>query len=106
MTQVNELERLEEFVSRLLDGYTNLREKNARLVEKLTVRDEIINRLRQDLADVGNERSEITTKITSLVQKIEQWETEISASGLDSQETDNSSSGMQGSLFAGEQDNT
>lgn len=100
MTQVNELERLEGFVSRLLVGYTNLREKNDRLVEKLNKHDETINRLQKDLADIGQERSEIDTKITSLVQTIEQWETESSALDLDPQVTDDNSAGIQGKLFA------
>ena len=106
MAQVNELERLEQFVSRLLAGYKALKEKNDRLTEELIQRDETIGRLQQDLSVVDRERLEISGKITKLVSRIEQWETELIVTESEQQTSDNNGSGVQGSLFAAESDNT
>jgi len=105
MTQEKELDRLEGFVVRLLARYNDLQEQNDRLIEQLDEHNKKITHLQQDLNNAGKDRSEIDSKISTLVQKIEQWETEINSSGLESQIADKNSSGVQGNLFAEKQDN-
>ncbi len=105
MTQGKELDRLEGFVVRLLARYNDLLGNNDRLIKQLDERNEIIARLQQELDNVGKERLEITNKISTLVEKIEEWEAGINISDFEPETTDKNSSGVQGNLFAEEQDN-
>lgn len=105
MVQVNELERLEGFVSRLLAKHKSLREKSEKLTEELRARDELISNLRRDLSKADSERAEVNQRINQLVDRIEQWEREIMATEVRSIKTDNNS-GVQGSLFSLESDKT
>ena len=101
MATENELERLEGFVSRLLLKYNELQEKNKGLTRELAIQQETISRLRQDAEGTQRERFEIDEKITSLVDKIEQWEEELAEKGKlhPRQESDYDSSEKQGKLF-------
>ncbi len=106
MAQANELERLEEFVSRLLAGYKALKEKNEELSEELSSRNEIISRLQQHLSIVDKERAEVSGKITKLIGRIEHWESELTSTDRVPQTIDDNNSRVQGSLFALESDNS
>jgi chromosome segregation ATPase len=108
MTEENEIVRLEGFVSSLLEKFNALQAKNADLTERLGKRETTIETLQDDLASMKNERGEISTRVSSLIGKIEDWEASTSVTDdeadkkdlLDSESEDKSSdSGVQGNLF-------
>lgn len=100
MIEENELARLEGFVSTLLEKFNALQSENKDLSERLLAREETIESLQGDLASMKNERGDISSRVTSLIGKIEEWES-ANDTGIGSGEsTDNASdSGGQGNLF-------
>jgi len=63
MKQESELGRLEKFVNSLLARYNALQEDNARLTQDVQERDEIIEDLRDNLAQLESERNEIRARL-------------------------------------------
>lgn len=97
MTEENELVRLEKFVSTLLEKFNALQAESKDLAERLQRREETIETLQGDLALMKNERGDISTRVSSLIGQIEEWEAE----NEDSSEAETSSdSGVQGNLFS------
>ena len=74
MKQESELGRLEKFVNSLLARYNALKEDNARLTQDVQERDEIIEDLRDSLAQLESERNEISNRVGGIIQQIEEWE--------------------------------
>lgn len=104
MKQESELERLEIFVSTLLARYNDLKDENARLAQDVTERDEIIDDLRDSLAQLESERSEISNKVGGIIEQIELWEkTNPDATG---RKTTEGNEGRQASLFSFEPGNS
>ena len=103
MAQKSEMERLEGFVSTLLEKFNGLQEANRQLTEQLERREATIETLQDELATLKNERGEISGRVSSLLGKIEEWE---ATSGVAmEQETstgggNSSESGVQGNLFS------
>ncbi len=100
MNEENELARLEGFVSTLLEKFNALQVENKDLSERLLAREETIEVLQDDLASMKDERGDISSRVTSLIGKIEEWEL-VNDAGISSEgDTEKSSeSGVQGSLF-------
>ena len=100
MKQESELGRLENFVNSLLARYNALQEDNARLTQDVQERDEIIEDLRDNLAQLESERNEISNRVGGIIQQIEEWEKSgAGAVGL-STTGENSEGRVQGSLFS------
>jgi TolA-binding protein len=104
MAEENELERLEEFVSTLLQKFNDLQDQNKEMTERLQRREMTIETLQEDLASMKDERGDISTRVSNLIGKIEEWEsTSDEATGesesVDSDET-SADSGVQGNLFS------
>lgn len=101
MTEENELVRLEQFVSTLLDKFNALRDENRNLTERLQRREATIESLQDELAAMKNERGDISSRVNSLIGKIEEWESESELSTEEAETTDKSiDSGIQGNLFS------
>ncbi len=102
MTEENELVRLEKFVSTLLEKFNDIQVENKEIKERLLRREETIETLRDDLAALKNERSDISSRVNSLIGKIEEWESAagISIEGSEGDEKSSSDSGVQGNLFS------
>ncbi len=103
MSQENELKRLEGFVSSLLERFNGLQQENSELADRLQRREATIETLQGDLAEMKNERGEISSRVGTLIGKIEEWE---AASGISTGGNENtisdekaSDSGVQGNLF-------
>lgn len=73
----NEFDRLEQFVSKLLAKYDQLREEKHRLEEVISKKDEEINNLRAEISSADSERGDITLRVKGLIEQIEEWETAI-----------------------------
>jgi chromosome segregation ATPase len=111
MTEENELVRLEGFVASLLEKFNALQAENADLTECLGRREETIVNLQDDLASMKDARGEVSSRVSSLIGQIEDWEVSSNVSvgesdGENSDENDSegesSESGVQGDLFTGD----
>ncbi|AGF78658.1 hypothetical protein UWK_02115 [Desulfocapsa sulfexigens DSM 10523] len=101
MTEENELVRLEQFVSTLLAKFNALRDESKKLTERLQRREATIETLQDELAAMKNERGDISSRVSSLIGKIEEWESEGEISTEDVEPTEkHSDSGVQGNLFS------
>ncbi len=97
MNKNEELIRLEDFVDNLLNKYNDLKGKYHNLEATLARRDEEIDGLKADIAELRDERSEIGTRVSGLLGRIEQWEADQTE-----EETTDSGEDAQGSLFGAE----
>jgi len=113
MTEENELAQLEGFVTTLLEKFNNLQADNKALNERIERRDTTIEELQGDLSTQKDERGEISSRVSSLIGQIEEWESSDNASGEtsesdseleedtedDSDDDENQDSAVQGTLF-------
>jgi chromosome segregation ATPase len=106
MENNTELVRLEQFVDTLLNKYNDLKGRFHALEGTLSEREETLNdrenectALKQEIANLRDERSEVGGRVVGLIDRIEQWESEQG----DAPSQDNSDEEKQGSLF--DQDN-
>jgi len=74
MTQDSELSRLERFVEKLLVSFSELREEKHQLLKDVAERDSLIEELRGNIASQDSERSEISLRVNTIVDQIEEWE--------------------------------
>jgi len=79
MKEENELEKLEGFVSTLLDKFNALQAKNTELNGRIQRRDASIAKLEEELVSMKDERGEISSRVSGLIGKIEEWESSTSA---------------------------
>lgn len=77
MTKKSEFDRLEQFVSKLLNQYDQLREKNTELQTLLQQREDEIVELKENLNTADTERGDITDRVKGIIGQIEEWETAI-----------------------------
>ena len=114
MKEENELEKLEGFVSTLLEKFNALQGKNKELNDRIQRRDASILELEDELASMKDERGEISSRVSGLIGKIEEWESETAdvevvaedkieedAAGSEPETEENKKdSGVQGNLFS------
>ncbi len=74
MTEESELAKLEGFVSTLLEKFSVLKNENRVLLERIDRRDNTIAGLEENLTAMKEERGEISSRVNSLIGKIEEWE--------------------------------
>jgi chromosome segregation ATPase len=107
MTEKNELGRLEEFVSALLQKFNDLKGQHKELSERLERREMTIETLQDDLASMKDERGDISSRVSNLIGQIEEWEavSDDSDGESDSEDSDEASadSGVQGNLFSADE---
>ncbi len=77
MTQERDFDRLEQFVSRLLSQFGQLREENKRLENLLVQKEKTITDLREDLSSADSARGDITSRVKGLIEQIEEWEEDL-----------------------------
>ena len=92
-----ELVRLEGFVDKLLTKYNQLKADYLALQETLRERDAECADLKNTIFQLSSERTEVGSRVAGLLDRIEQWENEQSASPLD---IGGVSGRVQGSLFS------
>jgi FtsZ-binding cell division protein ZapB len=90
-----ELIRLEQFVDTLLNKYNDLKEKFHSLEATLRERDDECAALKNDVAELKNERSEVGSRVSGLLGRIEQWEAEQEGDPVG----ENNAVDKQGTLF-------
>jgi uncharacterized coiled-coil protein SlyX len=96
MEKNEELVRLEQFVDNLLNKYNDLKARFHALEATLAERDMECDGLKADIAELRDERSEVGSRVSGLLGRIQQWEAEQEESPQESDEE------KQGSLFESE----
>ena len=96
MENKSELVRLEEFVDNLLVKYKQMKEACAALGTMLEQRDAECSKLMETITELRSERSMVGEKVTGLIDRIEQWESELEVDKLSSEEE---LAKLQGKLF-------
>ncbi|MFT5701195.1 MAG: chromosome segregation ATPase [Desulforhopalus sp.] len=84
MDRDTELQRLEQFVEKLLLNFAELKEQKSKLLQTLKERDSLIAELEGNISSKDSERTEISLRVGKLVEQIEDWEL-----GLDDEEENN-----------------
>ncbi|MDR0477968.1 MAG: hypothetical protein LBH14_08580 [Desulfobulbaceae bacterium] len=72
MGQNSELVKLEEFVSKLRQGFREMKAECARLVATIEEREATIADLEAKLADRASERANISDRVNRLIEQIEE----------------------------------
>lgn len=75
MSQESELIRLENFISKLLEKFSQLKEENSRLNRELKLSEETVASLKDQVENNDLEKIEIGDRVSSIIEKIEDWET-------------------------------
>ena len=97
-----ELVRLEGFVDKLLAKYNQLKMDFHAVEDTLAERDAECADLKDTITDLKSERTEVGSRVSTLLDRIEQWENEHA---VDEVEGASQHGGVQGSLFSGEAEN-
>ena len=71
-----ELVRLEQFVDSLLNKYNELKDNFHSLEATLRERDDECAALKAEINDLQSERTEVGSRVSGLLGRIEQWESE------------------------------
>lgn len=100
MAAENELERLEEFVAKLLSEYNGLRKEKYSLLEELQKNEEKITALEEELAAARMERSDVGNRVKGLIQQIEDWESTLGENQGERSQNATQESRMQRNLFS------
>jgi flagellar biosynthesis chaperone FliJ len=77
MASDNELVRLEEYIERLLSGYSKLKKEKQNIEQRLGELQAENDKYRQELESIDSERGVMRDRVNSLIGQIEQWEAEI-----------------------------
>ncbi|MBT8328932.1 MAG: hypothetical protein HKP52_09190 [Desulfofustis sp.] len=88
MASDKELVRLEEYIERLLAGYSKLKKEKQDIELRLGELQAENDKYKQELDSVDSERGVMRERVNSLIGQIEQWETEV-----EGEESDDGSSG-------------
>ncbi len=96
MENKTELVRLEEFVDNLLAKYKQMKETCATLEIMLEERDAECSKLMETIGELRSERSVVGERVTGLIDRIEQWESELEGDELSG---DSDLAKLQGKLF-------
>ncbi|MHB8789526.1 MAG: cell division protein ZapB [Desulfobulbaceae bacterium] len=98
MSNNEELVRLEQFVDNLLTKYRKLQETYRALEASMEERDTECARLKETIAELRSERSEVGNRVAGLLERIERWEVE-QVDGETGGEAKVEPEGLQGNLF-------
>lgn len=83
MEYESEIKRLEVFVERLLEGYTNLKEEIKQQQQELRVQQDENEQLRQQVEAMESERGDLGNRVSMLIDRIESWESELETEGFE-----------------------
>ncbi len=94
-----ELAQLEQFVDKLLNRYNELKQNYQSLQATLQKTEEERDDLNRQLETMRAERSEVKSRVSGLIGRIEEWENEQGGFSTEPQEVSENES-AQGKLFA------
>ena len=77
MENSSEIKRLEDFVERLLKGYTGLKKELGKLEQELQQQQVENEQLQLQIEAMESERGELGNRVSMLIDRIETWESEL-----------------------------
>lgn len=77
MARDSELIRLEEYVDKLLGEFSSVKAEKQRLEELLKEQKVENKRLADALNSVDSERTDVCDRVTSIISRLERWESEL-----------------------------
>ncbi len=83
MEHESEIKRLEEFVERLLEGYTGLQAEIKQLQRAVESQKDENDKLIKQVAGMETERGDLGGRVSALIERIEVWESELETAGFD-----------------------
>ncbi len=83
MEHESEIKRLEEFVERLLAGYTGLKAEIKQLKQTLESQKYENDTLIQKVEEMASERGDLGSRVSALIDRIEVWESELETTDFD-----------------------
>ena len=83
MEHESEIKRLEEFVERLLTGYTGLKTEIKQLKQTIESQKSENEKLVQKVEEMASERGDLGGRVSALIDRIEVWESELETTDLD-----------------------
>ena len=83
MEHESEIKRLEEFVERLLTGYTGLKAELKQLKQTIESQKSENEKLVQKVEEMASERGDLGGRVSALIDRIEAWEAELETADYD-----------------------
>lgn len=83
MEQESEIRRLEEFVERLLTGYTGLKAELKQLKQTIESQKSENEKLIRKVEEMASERGDLGGRVSALIDRIEAWESELETTDFD-----------------------
>jgi predicted nucleic acid-binding Zn-ribbon protein len=62
---------LEDKLNEILEGYTTLKEEREKLISQMKAKEEAVEKLKEEVYALKNERSEVRTRIERLIERLE-----------------------------------
>ena len=78
MEKESEFKRLESYVERMLETYSDIKAENQRLVKDLEEQSSENSRLRAEIEALQAEKGEVSNRVGAIISRIESWESELS----------------------------
>lgn len=97
MSKDTELQRLEQFVEKLLGKYEELKNEKNQLIADLGERDSLIAQLEDKISNKNSEREQISVRVNKLVDQIEEWEMSLDEESGDASESEEDASDLEAS---------
>lgn len=95
-----ELVRLEQFVDNLLTKHRKLQEAHRALEASAVEKDAECARLKETIAELRSERTEVGSRVAGLLERIERWEVDqVAGEGAGEAQAEQQPEGLQGNLF-------
>lgn len=88
MEYESEIKRLEDIVERLLEGYTGLKAEIKKKEQEVQAQQNENDQLRQQVEMMESERGDLGGRVSSLIDRIEIWESELEVAAFDSDDSD------------------
>ena len=87
----NELVRLEKYIEGLIAGYSALKTEKQNIEQQLVQVQAENEKMKQELDSLGSERGDMRERVNSLIDQIEQWESDIDEeAGVEDSESEDS----------------
>ena len=88
MEYESEIKRLEDIVERLLEGYTGLKAEIKKKEQEIQAQQYENGQLHQQIEAMESERGDLGGRVSTLIDRIEIWESELEVAELDSDDSD------------------
>lgn len=89
MESNEDLARLEQFVEKLILSHNQLKNENSEMNAQLLAKQQEVVELRERVKDLQEDKSVVHSRVTGLIDRINDWEKTIDQEGLENQTSGN-----------------